>query len=69
MTSNFVEGLKEVLRLSIIAVLPVLIEALTSGTLEWKVILVAFAIAFLKGIDKWVHLSDIETPLDLRFIK
>jgi hypothetical protein len=69
MSKEFIEGLKETLRTGIIAVLPVLIDSIQKGFVDWRVILVAFVLAVLKGIDKWVHLSDVQTPLDLKFIK
>lgn len=69
MSKNFLEGLKEILRMSLISVLPVLISAIELGKIDYRVILIAFVISVLKGVDRFLHLEDVSSPLDLKFIK
>ena len=49
------KGLKEFLRVILIAILPVIIDSLERNILDWKVILVAVAIAALKAVDRGMH--------------
>jgi hypothetical protein len=69
LSKNIIEGGKEILRMSLISVLPVLISAIELGKVDYRVILITFVIAVLKGIDKYLHLEEVVTPLDLKFIK
>ena len=52
------EGLKELLRTSIMAVIPTIILDLQSQKFTWQVWAMAFVIALLSGIDKWLHKLD-----------
>jgi len=52
---EFVEGLKEVLRTSIMALIPVVILSLQEGEVDWRLIGISAAIALLSGVDKWLH--------------
>jgi hypothetical protein len=69
LSEEFIEGLKEILRTGLITVIPVIIDSVEKQQIDWRVILVAFVISVLRGIDKFIHESKITTPLDLRFIK
>jgi hypothetical protein len=69
MSKNLIEAGKEILRMSLISVLPVLISAIELGKVDYRVILIAFVISVLKGLDKFLHLEEVQTPLDLKFIK
>lgn len=62
----FVEGIKQVVRVAIIGIVPVVIAQLQANTWDWRTIWVAGAIALLMGVDKWAHKNEIETPLDLK---
>ena len=55
---EFVEGLKEVLRTSLMALIPVVILSLQQGNVDWKAIGIAATIALLSGVDKWLHKLD-----------
>lgn len=58
LSNEFVEGLKQLVRITLIAVVPVLISQLQSGNgIDWNVVLVVAAIAILSGLDKWAHKS------------
>jgi len=59
MSTEIIEGLKEVLRTAIMAVIPIVVSQLQSGKIEGTAILVAGAIALLSGLDKWLHKSDL----------
>ncbi len=52
------EGLKELLRTSIMAVIPTVILDLQSQKFTWQVWAMAFVIALLSGIDKMLHKLD-----------
>ena len=56
--SELVEGVKELLRTALMAVVPLLILGLQSGEIDWKVVWVAGLIALLSGLDKWLHKSE-----------
>lgn len=49
------EAIKETLRVSVLAVIPVAIDGLTAGQLNVNLITGTFIIALLRGIDKWLH--------------
>lgn len=61
-----VEAFKELVRVMLIAAVPLLIIELESGELDPRAILLAAAIAGLKALDKWLHKSGVKTPLDLK---
>lgn len=52
---EFKEGLKQTLRLALMAIIPLGISQLQSGVFDWKAIVIAGGIAILGGIDKWLH--------------
>lgn len=60
------EGLKELLRVVIIAVLPVVILSLEKGEVDYRLIIITGVIAALRALDKWLHEKDVKTPLDLK---
>jgi hypothetical protein len=57
MSKDFIEALKELLRVVVLAVLPILIDSLSSGQFSFRVLAVAGAIAGLRFIDKLLHLN------------
>ena len=56
----YIEGLKELARVALIAVVPIIISGLEAGKLDWKLVLVSGVIAILKAVDKFVHKSDLK---------
>lgn len=58
MNTPIVEGLKQLLRVGLVAIIPLVITGLQTGTIDWKAVAVAGAIAILMGIDKWLHKAD-----------
>ena len=64
-----IEGIKQSIRIVLIAIIPLVIAGLQSDQLNGRAILIAGVIALLSGIDKGLHEKKIETPLDLKFIK
>ena len=54
------EGAKQIGRVVVVAVLPVLITSLSQGSIDWKSTIVACVVAGLMGIDKTIHKSDSE---------
>lgn len=49
------EAFKELLRVMLLAIIPILIEMLNSGTFNWKTIAIVAVIAALRFIDKLLH--------------
>jgi hypothetical protein len=54
---QFKEALKEAGRVVVLAVIPVLIDSLTKGGVDYKAVLVVAAVALLRFIDKYLHLN------------
>lgn len=52
---NIIESLKECGRVIVLAIIPILINALSSGKFDLRIILVTGAIAGLRFIDKLLH--------------
>lgn len=55
MSEAFKEALKELGRVVVLAVLPVVIVALESNAIDWKVVGLTALLAVLKALDKYVH--------------
>jgi len=52
---KFKEAVKEGLRVVVLAIIPVLIDAVTAGAVNWNIVAVAGMIALLRFIDKYLH--------------
>lgn len=66
MSKEFIEGIKELLRTGILAAIPVIIDGLTKGAVDFRLAGVAFAIAVLRAVDKVLHEYKVGTPLDFK---
>jgi hypothetical protein len=66
MSHQVVETLKEFLRIVLIAVIPVVIDGLQTGVVNWQIIAVAAGVAALRALDKFLHEGNVATPLDLK---
>jgi hypothetical protein len=51
------EALKEAGRVVVLAVIPILIDSLNAGMVDWKAVFVVGVIALLKFADSWLHES------------
>lgn len=51
------EASKEGMRVVLLAVLPVAIDSLSKGTLDYRLILTVGALALLRFVDSWLHQS------------
>jgi len=60
MSYEFIEALKELGRVIVLAIIPVLISSLESGVIDWKVIAIVGVIAGLRFVDKWMHLNGLQ---------
>ena len=58
-SKEFIDSVKEGLRVIAIAVVPVLIDSLATGSLDLRLIWVSGAIAGLRFIDKLLHESGV----------
>ena len=54
-TPAFVEALKELLRVMVLAAIPNILLWAESGTADLRVLATSVAIAALRFIDKWMH--------------
>jgi hypothetical protein len=54
----FVEGLKQLLRVALVAVIPLVISGLQTNSIDWRSIVIAGIIAVLMGVDKGLHKAD-----------
>jgi len=50
-----IEALKEAGRVLVLAIIPVLIDSLSKGSIDWKVVAVTGAIALLRFVYKFLH--------------
>lgn len=55
MKQSIIEALKEAGRVVVLAIIPVVIDSLSKGSVDWKVIAVAGVIALLRFLDKFLH--------------
>lgn len=69
MKQSILEGLKELIRTGLIAAIPVLIDGLGAGVVDWKLVAISGTIAILRGLDKLLHTEGVRSPLDLRWVK
>lgn len=52
-----IEALKELGRVVVLAILPLIIASLEAGVVDWRLIGVTGAVALLRAIDKYLHLK------------
>ena len=66
--SQFMEALKkaglEMLRVIVIAIIPILIDSLANNEVDWRLVGITGAIAGLRFADKWLHALGKETGND-----
>ena len=55
MSSQFVEALKEFLRTGILAAIPVIIDGIMAGALDFRLVVITAAVAVLRAVDKYLH--------------
>lgn len=53
----YIESLKELGRVAIIACIPILIDGLSAGEINWRLVLSGGIIALLRALDKLLHLE------------
>jgi hypothetical protein len=57
MSNEIKEALKELGRVALLAVLPVIISSIESNNFDYKLILVVAGVAVLRALDKYLHLQ------------
>jgi len=62
MSDALKEALKSGLRTIVLAVIPVLIDSLTKGVVDLRLLLIVGGIAGLRFIDSWLHEHDKSLP-------
>jgi len=55
------EALIEGLRVSLLAAIPVVIDGLSAGAVDWRLVGISGLIALLRFVDKYLHLLGKET--------
>lgn len=68
MKESLISAVQELLRTGIIAAIPVLIDGLSAGEMNWRLVGVAAAIAVLRALDKLLHKEGVRSPLDMKFL-
>jgi len=51
------KSLLEAGRIAVIAIIPVLIDGLSQGAIDWRTVGIVGGIAVLRFVDKWLHES------------
>lgn len=55
MKEIIIESLKELLRVSFLSVIPLTIDMLMNNSLNYQLLAITGAVAFLRGLDKLLH--------------
>ena len=58
LSTPIIEGAKQLLRVALVAVIPLVISGLQTNSIDWRAIAIAGAIAVLMGLDKFLHKND-----------
>lgn len=66
---QFTSAIREALRTTIIALIPVVIIQIEAGAVDMKMISVTLIIGLLRGIEKFAHEMDVTTGLEFKSIK
>lgn len=55
MKEALISALKEGARVVVLAIIPLLVDSLSAGEIDWRLIAIAGAIALLRFLDKFLH--------------
>jgi len=55
------KAIKEFFRVSLIGAIPTVIDGLSKGIIDWRLVGITFTISFLKAVDKFLHEAGKET--------
>jgi hypothetical protein len=59
LSTPIIEGAKQLLRVALVAVIPLVISGLQTNSIDWRSIVIAGIIAVLMGLDKFLHKSEV----------
>ena len=59
LSTPIIEGAKQLLRVALVAVIPLVISGLQTNSIDWRSIVIAGIIAVLMGLDKFLHESEV----------
>jgi len=62
---NLIAGIKEVIRVALLAVVPVLYLSIEQGNVDWRAVGLIGTVAVLRGVEKWLHKSDSRMQLPI----
>ncbi len=65
MKQNIIEAIKELVRVVILSVIPVAYLSLESGNIDIRAIGIVAALATLRGIEKYLHVTDSKVQLPI----
>lgn len=65
--NDFIEALKEGARVAVLACIPVLIDSLGRGEVNYQLVLITGLIALLRFADSWLHKSGVAEKGITRF--
>ena len=65
MRNQLLSALQELIRTGLLAAIPVIVDGLSSGVIDWQLAGVAAAIAILRALDSLLHSLNVVTPLDV----
>lgn len=60
----YIEALKELARVALLACIPILIDGITQNKINWTLVASAAMISALRGLDKLLHLAGKEKGND-----
>lgn len=63
--NNFIEGIKELIRVAILSVIPVAYLSIEQGNIDLKAILIVAVLAVLRGVEKLLHENDSKFQLPI----
>lgn len=66
---EFKSALRETLRTTVIALIPVVIIQIEANAFDYQLIGVSLIIGLLRGIEKWLHETERTTGLEFEMIK
>ena len=53
--NNLIEALKEAGRVAVLAVLPIIIDSVAKGVIDWNLVAVTALVAVLRFLDAYLH--------------
>lgn len=65
MNSNILEGVKELIRVILLAIIPVVYLSVEQGQVDWRAVALIGVVAGLRAVEKWLHKIDAKVQLPI----